>query len=225
MYKAAIFDMDGLLIDSERPIMAAWLETAARHGIALDQITYLQVVGRSAADSRKVLDGLFPAAFPYEVAREQVQRLLDERHAARGYPAKPGALALLSFLHQRGIPCGVASSTRVAEIRRRLERAGLLGFFRSISGGDEVVRGKPDPALFLLAGTRIGIDTAQRLVFEDSEFGAAGALAAGMSVVLVPDLKAPSARMQSSCKAILPSLEAALPRSEDWFPAPLQAGV
>lgn len=224
MFQAAIFDMDGLLIDSERPIMEAWLETAARHGVALDQATYLQVVGRNATDSRKVLDALFPADFPYEVARERVQVLLDERHAARGYPAKPGALALLSFLHQRGVPCGVASSTRVAEIRRRLELAGLLGFFRSISGGDEVVRGKPDPELFLLAGTRIGLDPARCLVFEDSECGAAGALAAGMSVVLVPDLKAPSARMAPSCTAVLPSLEAALPPSEEWFPECLQAG-
>lgn len=223
MFKAAIFDMDGLLIDSERPIMQAWLEVAARHEIPLDEATYLQVVGRNAADSRKVLDGLFPAAFPFEVARERVQVLLDERHAARGYPAKPGALALLSRLRQLGVPCGVASSTRVREIRRRLELAGLLGFFQSISGGDEVVRGKPDPELFLLAGTRIGIDPARCMVFEDSEFGAAGALAAGMSVVLVPDLKAPSARIQSTCKAILPSLEDALPPSEDWFPAPLQA--
>jgi HAD superfamily hydrolase (TIGR01509 family) len=224
MFKAAIFDMDGLLLDSERPIMEAWLETASRHGIAMTQSTYLQVVGRNAADSKSVLDGLFPVDFPYEVAREQVQRRLEERLPPHGYPAKPGAVALLSLLKQRGVPCCVASSTRVAEIRRRLGLAGLLHFFGSISGGDEVVRGKPDPELFLLAGARLGIAPAHCMVFEDSEYGAAGAMAAGMSVVLVPDLKPPTSEMEARCRAVLPSLAAVLPLCDEWFDGQLQAG-
>lgn len=220
-YTAAIFDMDGLLLDSERVIRDAWLQVARRHGVALDEADYLQTVGRNEADTRVLLTPLFNGAFSFEQAREAVEALLSERDPALRYPAKPGAAQLLDHLRRLGVTCGVASSTRVSEVRRRLEHAQLLAHFGSridsISGGDEVARGKPHPDLFLLASERIGVEPRRCLAFEDSEHGAQAALAAGMSVVIVPDLKAPSEAMRARCVAVLASLEQAVSRCESWF--------
>ena len=219
MYKAAIFDMDGLLIDSERPIRDAWLQVARRNNIALTEADYLRVVGRNEADGKAILDGLFDGNFSFVQARKCVADLLSESSAMQGYAVKPGALALLSWLSARAVPCCVASSTHGTEVRRRLDQVELLAFFGSVCSGEEVSKGKPDPELFLLASQRLGVNPTDCLVFEDSEYGAIGALAAGMSAVIVPDLKMPGADMRASCLAVLESLEQALPRCDAWFAA------
>lgn len=217
MYTAAIFDMDGLLLDSERPIRDAWLLAARETGVALSEAAYLTVVGTNEADSKAVLCELLGDERSYELVRVRADVLVREHEIRVGYAAKAGASEILSLLGARGIACGVASSTRRAEVRRRLDAAGLAGYFRSISGGDEVTRGKPNPDLFLLAADRLGVEPDVCLVFEDSEAGATGALAAGMSVVMVPDLKRPGNVMQAACVGVLQSLADALPHCEAWF--------
>jgi HAD superfamily hydrolase (TIGR01509 family) len=209
--------MDGLLIDSERVIRDAWLLTAARNNVALTEADYLQVVGRNEADAKSILGEVFHEGFTFEDAHSAVAVMLAEGDAARGYPVKPGAVALLAWLSARAVPRCVASSTRRAEVHRRLDRCALLPFFGDICGGDEVARGKPDPDLFLLASRRLGIGPQDCLVFEDSEHGALAALAAGMSVVVVPDLKTPGTDVRASCVAVLQSLELALARCDAWF--------
>ena len=193
------------------------MRVARDSGVALSEAEYLGVIGRSASDSRAILEAIFSGRLAFEEAHRRAETLLEQSVQEGGYAVKPGVVALLSLLRDRGVPCCVASSTAADEVRRRLERAGLLGFFGSASGGDEVARGKPHPDLFLLASRRLGMDAARCLVFEDSEHGALGAFAAGMSAVIVPDLKAPSEPTRSRCIAVLDSLEQAVPLCELWF--------
>ena len=217
MYEAAIFDMDGLLLDSERPVRDAWLLAARQTGLALSEAGYLTVVGINDMDARKALCELLGDERSYERLRARADELVRTHEAGIGYAAKAGVHELLVRLGERGVACGVASSTRLVEVRRRLDAAGLAGYFRSCSGGDEVAQGKPDPELFLLAAGRLGASPAACLVFEDSEAGATGALAAGMSVVVVPDLKRPSAAVRAACVAVLHSLAEAVPLCDEWF--------
>jgi beta-phosphoglucomutase-like phosphatase (HAD superfamily) len=115
------------------------------------------------------------------------------------------------------VPCAVASSSTSAEIEDRLTRIGVRHYFSAAAGGNEVQRGKPDPAVYLLAASRLGVDPGQCIAFEDSEHGAAAAAAAGARVVLVPDVKAPSAALASSVHMVLRSLEEAVPLVKTWF--------
>jgi HAD superfamily hydrolase (TIGR01509 family) len=217
MYSTAVFDMDGLLLDSERLIRDAWIQASFENGIAFSESIYLEVVGRNSADSTSILMDHIGDDLAFSKICAQADALMSERTISLGYPVKPGAIELLSLLNERNIPCCVASSTNRAEVRRRLQKSGLDGFFDVIAGGDEVLKGKPAPDLFLLVAGRIGVSPDQCLVFEDSEHGARGAIAAGMSAMLVPDLKTPSAGVQAMCVTVLPSLVQALPLCEAWF--------
>ena len=217
-FRAAVFDMDGLLIDSERPILEAWLQAAREFGAALSEADYLQVVGCGEADTRARLQHCLGAACSYDAARARVGTLLAPRQA-QGFAVKAGVVALLERLRERAVPCVVASSTERAEVQRRLQLAGLAGFFASLSGGDEVTRGKPHPDLFLLAAQRAQRSPRDCLAFEDSEHGARAALAAGMAVVIVPDLKSPSAEACATSLAVLASLHDAQAHLARWFDA------
>jgi beta-phosphoglucomutase-like phosphatase (HAD superfamily) len=121
-------------------------------------------------------------------------------------------------LEAAGVPCGVASSSRVAEIRHRLGAVGVLRFFRAVTGGDEVPRGKPDPAIYLLAASRLGAAPADCIAFEDSENGAKAAQAAGIRVVVVPDLRHPAPEVLARSHRVLGSLEEATAHVPHWFP-------
>ncbi|MFN9309298.1 MAG: HAD-IA family hydrolase [Gemmatimonas sp.] len=99
----------------------------------------------------------------------------------------------------------------------RLTRLGVRHYFSAAAGWNEVQRGKPDPAVYLLASARLGVDAGQCIAFEDSEHGAAAAAAAGARVVLVPDVKAPSAVLASSVHMVLRSLDEAVPLVKTWF--------
>lgn len=139
--------------------------------------------------------------------------------AAPLFPRKPGAQELLAALAARSVPLAVASSTRRAEVLRRLVAVDLQRYLAAVAGGDEVERGKPDPSIYLLAAQRLGVDAAQCIAFEDSDHGAAAALAAGMRVVVVPDLKLPTATMTAQALHVMPSLADAMLQVDRWFPA------
>lgn len=216
-FKAALFDMDGLLLDSERLVRDAWLEVASNFSIPLEESTYLGWVGRREKDVRADYEQLFAKHQPFDKITAQVRARVDARQATEGFKVKPGAESLLGRLHEQGIPCAVASSTRQPEVHRRLSSVGLDSYFRSLTGGDEVSRGKPDPDLFLLAAQRIRVPPTDCVVFEDSEYGAMAAIAAGMAVVVVPDLKQPSREIAALSLAILTSLEQVEACFETWF--------
>ena len=216
-FAAAIFDMDGLLLDSERPILDAWVQTAGELGVALASDGLVHALGRRAEDARVLFRAAFPADFPFERARTRVQALLTAGREQTGFVVKPGVAALLERLSVLGIPCAVASSTRRAEVERRLARADLTPYFRALVGGDEVDHGKPAPDTFLLAARRLEVEPAHCVVFEDMEHGARGAVAAGMQAVLVPDLKQPTDEVRTLCLAVLTSLELLDPHFATWF--------
>ena len=214
-FTAVVFDMDGLLLDSERPIRDAWLQTTAALGVPLSESDYLSVVGLNHADSHARMLALFSEdAALLATARAAIDAALA---AGPAFDAKPGAQRLLRALRGARIPCAVASSTHHAEVRRRLHLAGLLDHFSAICGGDEVRRGKPNPDLYTLALARLNAAARTTVAFEDSGQGVQAALAAGLATVAVPDLKAPAPEWLARCHAVLPSLDAACAHCPDWF--------
>ena len=214
-FTAAVFDMDGLLIDSERPTRDAWLRAAAALGTPISDADYLSVVGLNHPDSQ----ARFLALFGGDAARLAAARAQTDAALAASPPfvAKPGAQRLLGALRAAGVPCGVASSTHHAGVRHRLRQAGLLDFFSALCGGDEVSRGKPNPDLYLLALQRLGAAASSSIAFEDSGHGVQAALAAGLATVAVPDLKVPAPEWLARCHAVLPSLDAACEHFPEWF--------
>ena len=219
-FAAAVFDMDGLLLDSERPVRSAWLDAAAQHGCALQPSDYAGLIGLNHTDSHTRLRTLLGGDEAVLArVRQRAQELLAQRLGTRGFEPTPGAARLLARLQRAGVACAVASSTAPDEVRQRLQAAGLLGFFVSICGGDEVRQGKPHPDLYALALTRLGVAAPQAGAFEDSGPGVQSALAAGLLVVAVPDLAPPQARWLHRCLAVLPTLDDACPHCADWFGA------
>ena len=218
-FKAAIFDMDGLLIDSERAIMAAWLEGAKALGFPLAREDFVQVIGLAGPESTAMLTRLLGGeqAFLDTAARARAA-LAPAGGGSPVFPLKAGADALLAALADAGVPCAVASSSRVEEIRHRLGHVGVLDRFRAVAGGDEVARGKPDPALYRLAASRLGVAPADCIAFEDSENGARAAQAAGIRVVIVPDMKHPSDEVAAKAHGVIGSLDDALAHVPHWFP-------
>lgn len=218
-FRAAIFDMDGLLIDSERPIRDAFLAACLANGLSITPQAYAQVIGRNRHDTDQLLGRMIGDPMRYRRIVAQTMVDIEALHEAGGFALKPGARALLEALSASGIALGVASSSRLGHIEERLRMAGVLGYFDALAGGDEVSKGKPAPDLFLLAAQRLARSAQQCLVFEDSRAGAGGALAAGMAVVVVPDLQQPDERIRADSLAVLDGLDQVLERLSDWFGA------
>jgi len=215
--RAAIFDMDGTLVDSERVIMRAWLEVSQEMGYPMKQEDYASVIGLNVEESNAILASLLGGADALREVRHSVRNRLASLSETVVYPLKPGALELLRALRAEGIPCAVASSSSAQEIEDRLTRVGVLDFFQTVAGGDEVDRGKPDPAVYRLAASRLGVPPVSCLAFEDSAHGAAAASAAGATVVFVPDIREATPELAKSVTLVLGSLVDAVPKVPFWF--------
>lgn len=205
-FEAVVFDMDGLLLDSERPIRDAWIEACHNQGFAFETEQYDQVIGRNFRDSDLILRELIDDEALYAKIVAETVASIEAISNGAGFSLMPGAIELIGALRENGTRLAVASSSRRSEVKRRLTMAGVFDHFESVSCGDEVTQGKPAPDLFLLSAERLGISADRCLVFEDSEAGAMGALAAGMGVVLVPDLQPPSTEIRMMALEVLSSL-------------------
>jgi len=213
MFSAAIFDMDGLLLDSERVIMQTWLQVAQQLGCRLSEEQYVEVIGRSAPTSDQILAAYLGGAQVFQTARSDVAAHLQAL-GDLAFLLKPGAVELLEALRHTGIACAVASSTEIAEVHRRLNAVGISHYFSAVAGGDEVAAGKPSPDVYLLAAGRLALPPQACLAFEDSKNGMTAALAAGIRVVVIPDVVPPKTE---NAFAVFSSLSQARKQIEHWF--------
>jgi HAD superfamily hydrolase (TIGR01509 family) len=184
---AILFDMDGLLLDTERLIRDTMIAAMADLGFAMTAADYAELIGRPEAASAAIMAARFGPGLDYDDLRQRVA-LHIERHHGGTRPLKPGAAALLAQVHSAGIPAAIVTSTDAAQARSHLGHAGLLTGVAVLIGGDDVANGKPHPEPYLAAAARLGIAPAAALALEDSHNGIIAAHAAGVPVIMVPDL-------------------------------------
>lgn len=208
-HQAVVFDMDGLMIDTERVALECWIESARVFGWEISRETCLSLVGLGQRESRQALldrmGGKFPLA---EVSARGRERYL-QRLRSEGISVKPGLVPLLDWLAARDVPVAVATSTQHALALEKLALAGLRERFDTIVCGDQVPKGKPAPDVYREAVARIDADPARCIALEDSEIGLRAAHAAGLTCIVVPDLLPPSPEYEPLAHAIVPSLREA----------------
>jgi len=184
MLRAVIFDWDGVVVDSSAHHERSWEILAAKRGLPLPADHFKRGFGKK---NNVIIPDLGWAADPAEVdalayAKEEIYRALVRE---KGIEPLPGVRELLAALREEKIPCAIASSTERANLDLPIDLMGLREFFQVIVSGEEVVHGKPDPAVFLLAAERLGLAPADCVVIEDALVGIEAARRAGMPVLAV----------------------------------------
>ena len=205
--KGAIFDMDGLLTDTERMYQGYWRELAEERGLTLDADFLAAICGSSGEGTNAVLRRYYPGYDPDELhaaCRKRMTAALE-----RGVPLKPGVHTILEGLRKRGFRVAVASSSNMARVQQCLRGADILRYFDVVVSGAELEHGKPAPDIFLLAAEQLGLDARDCYVFEDSYNGIRAGYAAGCRSVMVPDLMPPTEEMRALSWRIFPDLAAA----------------
>jgi HAD superfamily hydrolase (TIGR01509 family) len=184
---AVLFDMDGLLIDSERIAQEVTREATRQLGLALPDAVALRMIGLSRDALERMLAAELGGDFPFERFQTEWEARYHQR-IARGVPIKPGVAEALLALSSAGLPCAVATSTHTDFARYKLDQAGLLAQIAVVVGRDAVTHGKPAPDLYLRAAMQMGIPATECWAFEDSLPGLTAAVASGARTHWVPDL-------------------------------------
>ncbi|WP_018700167.1 HAD family hydrolase [Amorphus coralli] len=218
--EALIFDMDGLLLDTEGVYKRSWAAAASELGFDLTDEIFMTLIGITIADCEKRLVQTFGDQFPLDRFRDDARTRYEAIVEAEGIPLKPGVHAALDWAARRNVPCGIGTSTRTDEARDRLKRHAMLDRFAVVVGGDQISRGKPDPETFLRVAEVLAHPPAACLVFEDAHSGVLAARAAGMSVALIPDLLPATPEIAAQASGVFPSLQDAV----DWLSTLPEAG-
>ena len=205
--EAVVFDMDGLLFDSERVLFEVMMATAPKFGVEVDRELFLSLIGLRLVDSSVLLRARFGEDFPltdFISAVGQGGRELN----AKGVALKAGVVELLDHLDAAGLPAAIATSSAPAMVERNLNQHGLFSRFQTIVARGDYENGKPSPDPFLKAAERLGIHPHHCLALEDSHNGVRSAHAAGMMTIMVPDMLEATEEMHALCLAIEDDLHA-----------------
>lgn len=200
-----IFDMDGVIFDSERAYVNAYKQLAPKYGLHnWEQVhrACMDSIGVTREKTRQIFFEYVGHEFDYDTYREEVSVYLRKVD----YEIKPGVYELFSWLKEHNARIALASSTREASVRRSLDKAKLTPYFDTLVCGDMIRHSKPDPEIFLTAAERIGADPAGCYVIEDSYNGIRAAHAAGTHPIMVPDILQPDEEIRSLAEVVLPSL-------------------
>ena len=214
MVKGVLFDMDGLMFDTERLSLEAWRFAGRQLGFAPRDEFLLALRGSMGEEARAKLQREFGPGFDYVRTRQVRLAYADSWIEQHGMPVKPGLLPLLEELKARGIPAALATSTTRPTAWGYLTRAGVKDYFAASVCGGEVERPKPNPDVFLKAAGLLGLDPGTCMVLEDSPNGIAAAHAAGCIPVMVPDLTQPDPALRALCARVVPSLDQVIPLLE-----------
>ncbi|MBR1861511.1 MAG: HAD family phosphatase [Lachnospiraceae bacterium] len=186
-----IFDMDGVIFDSERACLDTWTEAANACGMKNIREVFYKCIGTNYAQTRGIVEEAYAKEYGAGIADKilsESSRLFHRKYDGGRLPLKAGVKDILDYLKNKNIRCAVASSTREAAVRRELSDAGLADYFEEIVGGDAVKISKPNPEIYLLACSRMQVEPESAFAIEDSYNGIRSAHAAGMRPIMVPDM-------------------------------------
>lgn len=207
--RGAIFDMDGLMFDTERLYGLAWEATARKYGQTPDPAMHQSICGTSGESSRQAVRKHYPDVTEIDSFISDGIRWVQD-YMNDSVPEKPGIHEIIEYLYEQGFRLAVASGSSHEIVVRNLKKVGLSKYFSAIVGGLDIEHGKPAPDIFLAAADKIGIPPQECYVFEDGINGMLAAIAAGCSAVMVPDVMPPTDFIKENCTAIYPSLLDAL---------------
>ncbi len=202
---AVVFDMDGLLIDTERLMLKAMDEAARAIGRDMPFPVCQSMVGLTHAQSDGILVEHFGPGFALDAYVADVRARFVEAHKA-GVALKTGVIEMLDHLDAVGAPRAVATSSRMTSVATHLGHAGLLDRFDAFITAESVTQGKPHPEPYLKAAQALGMDPRDCIALEDSHNGVRAAAAAGMMTIMVPDMLAPTDEMHALCVRIAQDL-------------------
>lgn len=205
-YQAVVFDMDGVIFDTERLVIEFWKEVAKKHNIPNVEHTCIQCLGTNRVRTREIFMENYGADFPFDPYRAEVTELFNTHYKGVPLPTKPGVRELLSYLQEQDIKVGLASSTAQHLVRDEIGTAGLLPYFQTLVCGDMVEHSKPAPDIFLKACEILNADPTKSIAIEDSFNGIRSAHCAGMTPIMVPDQVQPTDEIRALAFHVMPSL-------------------
>lgn len=200
--KTIIFDMDGVIFDSERAVFNGWLELSRKYGFENLEIPYMKCVGVNSKMTKKIFMDYYGEDFPYDKYCKEQSENYHRKYDNGKLPMKKGVVELLTALKENEYEIGIASSTRAEVVRHQIEAAGLMEYFKVIVGGDMVEKSKPAPDIFVKAAKELGGKVESTYVIEDSYNGIRAAYVAGMIPIMVPDMIEPDDEMKEKARYI-----------------------
>ncbi|MGV3085112.1 HAD family hydrolase [Enterococcus dispar] len=207
--KGVIFDMDGLIFDTEQLYYSGAQAAADTFGFPYDKELYLNLLGISDEEVIMRYHELFDEKFGVDTVTAFIEAAYENTRLlfAQGKATlKPGVMELLTYLKANKIKWVIASSNQRAVIDELLEQAELTAYFSTVVSAEDVPKAKPDPAIFLAAQNLLGTKKEETLVLEDSQNGVLAAYRAEIPVIMVPDLLPPDADLKNKTVAVVSSL-------------------
>lgn len=213
--RGAIFDMDGLLFDTERIFQQTWNEIAKEKNLYLSEEFASAISGTNGSYMCSVIEKYYKVSDGRKIRDDCMERVQKKLEVY--VPKKVGVDEILQYFKKHSVHLAVASSSSKKQIENNLKRAGVRSYFEAIVSGTEVENGKPAPDIFLLAAEKIGCRPEECYVFEDSLNGIRAGYAAGCKAVMIPDLIAPTEEMYKLSSGIYETLVEARNKIEECF--------
>ena len=206
MIKAIIFDMDGLMIDSERVTFECYQERLKDMNLTMDEEFYKTLLGKPIKGIYQRFYDVYGNYFPIENVIQDVHQLIAEHFETEGVPVKKGLVELLHYLKDNNYKTIVATSSNRDRVDKILAQAKITEFFDDSICGDEVTKGKPNPEVFLKSCQKLGVNVDEAIVLEDSEAGIQASYDANIKVICIPDMKYPEKQYEEKTFKILKDL-------------------
>lgn len=206
MIKAVIFDMDGLMIDSERVTFECYQEILKGMNLTMDEEFYKTLLGKPLKGIYQIFYDVYGNDFPIEDVIKDVHALMAQRFETEGVPVKTGLKSLLEYLKINNYKTIVATSSNRDRVDTILAQAQITDYFDDSICGDEVTKGKPNPEVFLKSCQKLGVSVDEAIVLEDSEAGIQASYDAGIKVICIPDMKYPEKQYEEKTFKIFKDL-------------------
>lgn len=210
MIKGAIFDMDGLMLDTEKLLVRFWRQAAADYGYDMTFENVLDIRSLSRKYSIPFLKGIFGEQFEFEEIRARRISLMNDYIDKNGFDLKKGLFEILDYLRDNSYKIAVATATDLGRAAMYLKKAQVIEYFDEIVCGNMVKNGKPEPDIYLAAAEKLGLEPQECTAFEDSPNGIKSAFSAGCRVIMIPDLSQPDSTIRPMLSGCYESLDKAV---------------
>lgn len=209
-FDAVIFDMDGVIFDSERATLLCWLELSKEKNFENIYEVFLKCTGTTMEKTKSIVLEAYGDDFPYDEYASLASKMYHARYDGGKLPVKKGVKDILEYLKENNKKIALASSSRKETVEKELRDAGIYSFFDEIVTGDMVNRSKPEPDIFLKACEAVGVKPDRAYAIEDSYNGIRAAFRGGLKPIMVPDLLEADDEMKKLSDKVLNDLNAVI---------------